>query len=85
MNLACGYTEKTGISPHFLAPFDNAPPSEMDRRSDAIGNAILDTLAIGETRLYDLLTVASVPTKYIDRNFPNNIEVHEKYILASPR
>jgi hypothetical protein len=76
-----------------LAPFDNAPQSETDRRSDAIGNAILDTLAIGETQLYDLLIFASVPAKYIDllkaalryRNFPNSVEVHGKYILASPR
>lgn len=83
--MACDYTEKTDINRHFLAPFDNALPSETDRRSDVVGNAILDTLAIGETQLYDLLIFASVPAKYIDRNFPNNVEVHERYILASPR
>ena len=85
MNLACGYTEKTDISRHSLAPFHNALPLGMDRRSDAIGNAILDTLAIGETQLYDPLTFASVPTTYIDLNFPHNVEVHGKYILASLR
>ena len=85
MNLACDYTEKTDISRHFLAPFDNAPPSETDRRSDATGNAILDTLAIGETQLYDPLTVASVLAKYIDRYFPDNVGVHGKYTLASPQ
>jgi hypothetical protein len=62
----------------------------MDRKSDAIGYAILDILAIGETQLCDLLVVASEPAKYIDllkaalryRNFPHNVEVHGKYILA---
>lgn len=85
MNSAYVCIESIGTSYDFLAPFDNALPSGMDRRSDAIGNATLDTLAIGEIQQYDLLTFASVPAKYIDRNFLHNVEVHGNYILALPQ
>ena len=63
------------------SPFDNALRLGTDRRSDVIENAILDTLAIGETQLYDLPAFASTQVRCIDRNFPSNVGVRGKYSL----
>ena len=72
------------ISVNFRTPFHSVRLLETDRRNDVIKTSTLDILAILESQWYGLIIFPNGLGEYIDRDAPDNVEAHGKYILAFP-